>query len=402
MIQHLQTEATDATYLILWLDYDREGENICFEVMENVQSYMKKENFQQIYRAKFSSIVDQDIRRAFNSLKDEPNLNESLAVDARQEIDLKIGVAFSRFQTLYLQRRFEVNAKLVSYGPCQTPALGFCVERDDEIKNFVSQTFYRVIPTVTLPNGESCDLNWAADRTLDPEEAMDIREEILNIGRVTVVESINKESRRERPEALNTVHMLKIASSIFGYGPSVASSLAEKLYLKGYITYPRTESTSYPKNFDHHEIVHALSRTPTFGEYAGKLLQGGLNKPKNGKDAGDHPPISPTLKVPMRERLEPDEWKFYEFVARHYLATISPDAKFHKKNVVLRAGKHEFTVTGTAPQSKGFTEITPWVKIYDNYIPNFQKGEVHHLTNVEVKTGKVMKILNVDQLTLYM
>jgi len=146
LIQHLQKEAKGATYLVLWLDNDKEGENICFEVLENVKDFMKKERFQQVYRAKFSSIVKQDLIEAFHALKDGPNKNESLSVDARQIIDLKIGVAFSRFQTLYFTKRYpQLNAKLITYGPCQTPTLGFCVARDDEIKNFKPRTYYRVI-----------------------------------------------------------------------------------------------------------------------------------------------------------------------------------------------------------------------------------------------------------------
>jgi DNA topoisomerase-3 len=63
-----------------------------------------------------------------------------------------------------------------------------------------------------------------------------------------------------RPEGLNTVSLLKIGSSNLGIGPQHTMNIAEHLYLNGYITYPRTESTSYPKTFEFGSIISALKK----------------------------------------------------------------------------------------------------------------------------------------------
>jgi DNA topoisomerase-3 len=72
---HLHSVATGADVLILWLDCDREGENICFEVIDHTEQWMNRppahsggggggDDVQQIYRARFSAISGPDIRRA--------------------------------------------------------------------------------------------------------------------------------------------------------------------------------------------------------------------------------------------------------------------------------------------------------------------------------------------------
>ena len=132
--RNLQQLARRADWLILWLDCDREGENIAFEVIQVCQEV--KANL-VIKRARFSALISRDIMHAINNLV-PPNANEAAAVDARQEIDLRVGSSFTRLQTLLLQDKFNWteylaegrDRMLLSYGPCQFPTLGLIVQRE--------------------------------------------------------------------------------------------------------------------------------------------------------------------------------------------------------------------------------------------------------------------------------
>ena len=98
----LEEETKKSQYLIIWTDCDREGENIGYEIIQVCQNI--KPNI-RVFRAKFSEITMQSVTRAMQNLE-APNKNVSDAVDVRQELDLRIGAAFTRFQTLRLQQVF--------------------------------------------------------------------------------------------------------------------------------------------------------------------------------------------------------------------------------------------------------------------------------------------------------
>ena len=88
-----------------------------------------------------------------------PNPHLRDAVHARQEIDLRIGAAFTRWQTDRLRRKFGVGNEefkgTISYGPCQFPTLGFVCERYLKRKNFVSQGFWTIEMEIKHENGHT-------------------------------------------------------------------------------------------------------------------------------------------------------------------------------------------------------------------------------------------------------
>ena len=80
MPQFLGQEAKGCSYLVLWLDCDKEGENICFEVMDAVAGSITANVFSDAvtFRAKFSAITEKDIKAAFNNLGESTRVHTSL------------------------------------------------------------------------------------------------------------------------------------------------------------------------------------------------------------------------------------------------------------------------------------------------------------------------------------
>lgn len=140
--QTLQQEARNVQALIIWTDCDREGENIGYEVIDTCLAVNPR---LQVHRARFSEITKPSVTRAIENLE-RPDKRTSDAVDCRQELDLRIGAAFTRFQTLRLRRVFpqHLSDYLISYGSCQFPTLGFVVERYKQRENFIGEPFWKI------------------------------------------------------------------------------------------------------------------------------------------------------------------------------------------------------------------------------------------------------------------
>lgn len=160
VVSGLKRLAEDIDVLVLWLDCDLEGEAICYEVIEIVKNVMNQPPTNNImdviFRAKFSAA--EDAPKAIQSLG-KPNFRENLANYAKHDLDLKIGVAFSRLQTSLLRKRFRNTKDVphISFGPCQTPCLTFCVDRYRTIENHKSNTKYYIVMNVDF-NGQVLEI----------------------------------------------------------------------------------------------------------------------------------------------------------------------------------------------------------------------------------------------------
>ena len=228
----LRNIAEGKDILCLWLDCDQEGENICYEVIHNVYPYMNRRNYQQIYRAKFNALTPKDIRESFYNLKDYPNKELSMSVDARSIIDFKVGVCFTRlFSTKILRYIEKYNKKgfvkkIMSYGPCQTPTLWFCVQGLKERKKFQPKSYYRIVIEIEDDVGEIHQL--VMDQKFDNKNELFRRLNKIKFNFFVDLKKIKYKKKKQPPPAgLKTFTMLKMASLQLGLSPYDASKDAQ-------------------------------------------------------------------------------------------------------------------------------------------------------------------------------
>ncbi|XP_055342263.1 uncharacterized protein LOC129590861 [Paramacrobiotus metropolitanus] len=375
--QQLKTAGRGIDYLVLWLDCDKEGENICFEVMDIVSPVMKSfPHEQRIFRARFSALTESDVMDAFSNLR-SPNRNESLSVDARMELDLRIGCAFTRFQTRYFIRKYgkeTLKTTTIPFGPCQTPTLAFCVNRHNEIVEFRGECYYKIEANVDVPGSGTLPLKWKKGRTFDRCEADDIVRKLQSRRILQVMDVTAEEKRKLRPVALNTVQLLRMASSYLKISPSEVMETAERLYMDGFISYPRTETTQYPASFDRLSSLSNLKGNNEFSSTIDQLMYDMPDTRRTGKDVGDHPPIIPLKSANGRLMQNERSYNLYQMICKHFLASLSSDCLYLEKTAVFDVDGEKFVLDGIEVLRNGFTDIHQHQRIRDKLIPNIRTG----------------------------
>lgn len=83
----------------------------------------------------------------------------------------------------------------------------------------------------------------------------------------------NSQKKKYRPYPLTTVKFQKLATDKLRISSAKAMEIAEKLYQKGFISYPRTETNAFPKTMNLKSLVQRLEGSPEFGGYVKKLLE---------------------------------------------------------------------------------------------------------------------------------
>lgn len=373
--------------LVIWTDCDREGENIGSEVATVCRSGNPRI---RIRRARFSAIIAGQIHRAAQNTV-ELDMRQAASVEARSIIDLRVGATITRMQTLGLQRLVPQlkDQKLMSYGPCQFPTLGFVVSRYEQVKSFVPETFWFIYLSLARdPRNEEdqTEFTWRRGRLFDLDIALVLYEFVLENVMATVTKVTKKNVKKWKPLPLTTVELQKSGSRLLRMAPKKILDVAEKLYQDGFLSYPRTETDIFDPQFDHAALIAKQVVDPAWGGFATGLQQDGYAPPRRGKkDDHAHPPIHPTAHA---GNLNGDAKRVYEFVTRRYLACCSKDAEGFETTVDIVSGGEDFYATGLVVLARNYLDVYPYDKWGDKALPDFEEGQQFMPSVCELRDGQ--------------
>jgi DNA topoisomerase-1 len=379
VVKAIKKVAKGADRLVIATDFDREGELIGLEALEemleanpDLGSREDADNGTlRIERARYSALTKEEIERAFGDL-DQLSYPLANAGAARQDIDLLWGATLTRAVSL-ATRRFGSN--FLSVGRVQSPTLGLIVEREMERRAHVPKPFWELFAKFQHPDG-SFEAHHATDKFWDRAEADAALAGTSSPGTVKAVTA--RKNTRKPPTPLNTTAFTTDASSRLGITPASAMRIAEDLYMDGFISYPRTDNTVYPASLPVRELVSSLVRVREFSAAAGLLDQSQLTPTRGKKETTDHPPIYPTQAI-HPSALEGPKRRVYELVARRFLATFSPPMVTESTRADIEAGSEPYFVRGSVVVDPGYAAIYTYARSADEEIPKLEEGQTLEL-----------------------
>ncbi len=355
--------------IIIATDFDREGELIGSEALDIIRTNVldKIKLDPEIRRARFSALTSEEIKKAFSELTDlDSNLAQSAA--AREEIDLYWGAVLTRFFSITSGR---MGKNFISIGRVQTPTLVLVVRRELEIRDFQKKPYWVI--SIVLNKKKDFTAAYSDGPIWEKDSAERIFAEIDGKD-ATVLEYSTRDERIPRPVPFNTTEFLREASRI-GVQPGKAMKIAESLYTRGYISYPRTDNTVYQKSIHFKSVLTKLLDTE-FRDDVQKVLDQDSIRPSRGRtEATDHPPIYP-VSAAKKGALTGDFARIYELVLRRFLATLYREGKREITDASFDVGGHKFTSKGLRVLDAGWLELYPYRKVQESFVPPLSPGDL--------------------------
>ena len=408
----------DVDTIYVCTDSGREGEYIyrLVEQMAEVRGKQRK-------RVWIDSQTEEEILRGIREAKDlseYDNLSASAYLRAKE--DYLMGINFSRLLTLkygnsisnYLNTKYTV----LSVGRVMTCVLGMVVRREREIRDFVKTPFYRVVSQIEA-GGQIFEGEWKAvagskyfespllykENGFKKKETAEELVEYLNSENpvCSVVAIERKQEKKNPPLLFNLAELQNECSKRFKISPDETLRIAQELYEKKLITYPRTDarvlSTAVAKEI--HKNLNGLSKYHMAAPYLQDILSFGSHKslPKsryvNDKQITDHYAMIPTGQgLSALAGLSHTAKQVYDTIVRRFLSIFYPPAVYHKVSITTQMKEEQFFSSFKVLSEEGYLKVVGTGN--DNHadaelfevVKQIRKGDVLKVTELSIKEGE--------------
>ncbi len=378
IVEAIRSIVREFDRVIIATDYDREGELIGWETLEIIRQWNPDI---QVKRARYSALTREEIERAFADLHEVDHALAE-AAESRQEIDLVWGALLTRYLSLTAGQR---GSGFLSAGRVQTPTLALLVTRDQEIKEFVPEPFWTLEATGES-GGEEFRLQHEHGIFTDSVEVKKLLDALQGATEGKVAEFKEEEVRRRPPVPFSTTLFVSEATRL-GLSASGAMRVAEDLYTKGLISYPRTDNTVYPRGLGLRSMVEKFLESPFREEATYILAQPSFRATRGRTETTDHPPIYPTGVVDPK-KLKPDHAKVYELVVRRFLATVSPDCVGRSRTTKVRIRDQGFDGKGYKVLDLGWYRVYPYQHPEESAMPALRVDQIVPVKDIRLTEDK--------------
>jgi DNA topoisomerase III len=290
-----------------------------------------------VKRLWISSLTFEAIKEGFTRLKPQDDYKSLYEAGLLRAIgDWLLGMNATRLYTV----KYGKDRQILSIGRVQTPTLALIVNRQNEIANFVPQTYWE-LKTVYRETSFSATKGKFGSK----EEGLDFLEKVK--GSDFRITDITLKKGTEAPLRLFDLTSLQVeCNKKFAYSAEDTLKLIQSLYEKKLTTYPRVDTTFlsddiYPK------VEPTLRGLKEYSALTAPVLSAKIPKSKKVFDNSkvtDHHAIIPTGVSPTN--ITSDERKVYDLVTRRFIAAFYPDCKFSTTTVMGEASDIPFKTSG--------------------------------------------------------
>lgn len=361
--------------IIVATDAGREGELIFRYIFHYLNCH------KPFVRLWISSLTDRAIREGMENLQPgERYDNLYLAAKSRSEADWLIGINATQALSV------AAGQGVFSLGRVQTPTLMMICDRYLENKNFVPTKFWQL--KASTASGEIGFTAQSTARWEQQPEAIAALQRVKDAGQLVVKSVERKEAAQEPPLLYDLTTLQKEANTKLNFSADKTLSIAQSLYEKKVMSYPRTGSRYISEDVfeEMPERIALLERYPRFAGYAAGLNGATLNRRSvNDGKVTDHHALIVTENLPGE--LSKDERAVYELVAGRMLEAFSGKCVKDVTTALLSAGDTGFTVKGAVMKTAGWRAVFSEQDTEDEdaaTLPPLQEGQTLPLSGVDL------------------